>query len=521
MHNPTSIPSNRSRFAPFLARVLTPLAAVGLLIGVGCSSKSGPDAVATSAPVAAAPPPYTAADRELDAASFEYIWETIRDKHYDPTLGGINWQAVHDELKPRVDAATSRDQARGVMTELVHRLGKSHFNIVPAIAYADEDEGLEGVVTNDTAKPAGTSHDTGSGDASAADSKPAKPKRNTSGEGSTGLDLRIVDGQAMITDVLPDSAGARAGVKPGWLIASIDGSDIPARIQRMNDAFPESTSKPYYLAEAVLGSLGGSSGDTVAIEFVDGADQRLSKELTLAPVEGTRTKFGNLPALYVNTRSVRLPENVQYFKLNIFFDPPKVIGALTQSVKEAQANNVDGFIIDLRGNPGGIGAMAMGVAGWFVQTADSKLGTMTTRNGTVNFVVHPRFKGFTGPVAVLVDGMSGSTSEIFAAGMQDLKRARVFGTRTAGAALPSTFEILPNRDRFQYAIANYESVGGLVVEGNGVTPDQEVKLDRGSLLAGRDPVVDAAVAWIKSKPAAGMPESAGAGIGSATGETAR
>jgi len=83
--------------------------------------------------------------------------------------------------------------------------------------------------------------------------------------------------------------------------------------------------------------------------------------------------------------------------------------------------------------------------------------------------------------------------------MKDLGRARIFGTRTAGAALPSVFERLPNGDGFQYAIANYISEGGKPLEANGVVPDVEVKLTREALLAGHDPARDAAVDWIKSQ----------------------
>ena len=83
--------------------------------------------------------------------------------------------------------------------------------------------------------------------------------------------------------------------------------------------------------------------------------------------------------------------------------------------------------------------------------------------------------------------------------MKDLGRARIFGTRTAGAALPSVFERLPNGDGFQYAIASYISEGGKPLEGIGVIPDVEVPLSRDALLQGRDPVVEAALDWIRKK----------------------
>jgi carboxyl-terminal processing protease len=123
---------------------------------------------------------------------------------------------------------------------------------------------------------------------------------------------------------------------------------------------------------------------------------------------------------------------------------------------------------------------------------------MITRAGTLNFSIQPRRRPLTAPVAVLVDELSMSTSEILAGGLKDLKRARIFGTRTPGAALPSTIAVLPNGDRFQYAFGNYISTGGKRLEGAGVVPDVETPVTRALLLAGRDPAVEAAVGWIRS-----------------------
>jgi carboxyl-terminal processing protease len=83
--------------------------------------------------------------------------------------------------------------------------------------------------------------------------------------------------------------------------------------------------------------------------------------------------------------------------------------------------------------------------------------------------------------------------------MQDLKRARIFGTRTAGAALPSFIEKLPNGDGFQCATANYISEGGKPLEGIGVTPDVEAPPSRELLLRGQDAAVESAIHWIHHK----------------------
>jgi carboxyl-terminal processing protease len=180
----------------------------------------------------------------------------------------------------------------------------------------------------------------------------------------------------------------------------------------------------------------------------------------------------------------------------MFLDLVRVMNSFADAVQSCMT--CEGLVIDLRGNPGGIGGMAMGMAGWLIDKPDERLGTMYLRDATLNFVVNPRAQVFTGPVAILVDGSSASTSEIFAEGLKDLGRARIFGTKTAAAALPSIVERLPNGNGFQYATANYISAGGKPLEGLGVTPDVEVKLTREALLAGHDPVLDAALQWIRN-----------------------
>ena len=143
--------------------------------------------------------------------------------------------------------------------------------------------------------------------------------------------------------------------------------------------------------------------------------------------------------------------------------------------------------------------MGMGLAGWFVSEKNHYLGKMILRDTELKAIVFPRPDAYTGPVAILVDGLSGSTSEIFAGGLQDLGRARVFGSTTAGAALPSEIVKLPNGDGFQYVFADYISQGGEKLEGRGVIPDVPVSPTRDALLEGRDLVLEAAMDWIREQ----------------------
>src|SRR5206468_10280581 len=109
-----------------------------------------------------------------------------------------------------------------------------------------------------------------------------------------------------------------------------------------------------------------------------------------------------------------------------------------------------------------------------------------------------RVEPYAGPVAILVDGMTGSASECFAGGMQSLGRARVFGQTSMGQALPALFDKLPNGDGLIHAWGDFVTGTGVRIEGRGVSPDEPVDLTRPELLSGRDAPMDAALAWIDS-----------------------
>ena len=90
-------------------------------------------AAPTHAPAFQASLPATtqAADlRQLNLASLDVVWQTVRDNHFDPTLGGLDWDAVRDELRPKIEAATTVGEARAVLREMLARLKQTHFEIM-------------------------------------------------------------------------------------------------------------------------------------------------------------------------------------------------------------------------------------------------------------------------------------------------------------------------------------------------------------------------------------------------------
>jgi len=399
--------------------------------------------------------------RQLNVDSFEYVWKTIRDRHFDPTLGGLDWQAVHDELLPKVENAKSADEARSAIADMISRLHQSHFAIIPADVY----ENIEA--------PAG------------------KGDRG----GSTGLQVRVIDGKAIVTSVMPGSPAEKAGVRRGWEIRSVKGEEIPPLFPPIEKEFEKSPRKDFYLSYAVRTRMGGAIGDTVAAIFLDETDRPAGKTMILEEPKGKRVIFGNLPPFYLTFRTDTLRDGIGYFTFSCFFDPVTLMPAFGNAMQSFM--QAPGIIIDVRGNPGGIAGMGMGFAGWFVEEKNVAMGTIRTRSDTLKLVINPRARVYRGPVAILVDGLSGSSSEILAGGVQGLPRVRVFGSRTAGATLPSLVERLPNGDGFQYAFASYISRNGVELEGEGVRPDVEIRPTREALIEGRDPAIEAAVDWIR------------------------
>ncbi len=435
-----------------MGKKLAALLALGLVAGV--PARAGTDENAEA--------------HRLDVASFDRVWTTIRDKHFDPSLGGLDWDAVRAELRPKVEAAKTRDAARAVMQDLVSRLGQSHFAILPAEIY----DALGGA--------AGTG----------------------AGDGTTGLEVRVVDDRALVTRVDPGSPAADAGIRPGWVVTRVGDEDVATRIERVRAAFADGPYRAVAAVGAVTSMLAGAEHERRDLELLDGDDRAVKATLALAPAKGRKSQFGYLPPLHVWIETSRLDGDVGLIRFNMFLDPSSVMPEYDRAMRSFL--DAKGVVIDLRGNSGGLPMMAMGMAGWLVSSKQPFLGTLTTRDGALKIVVFPRARTFGGPVAVLVDGLSASCAEIFAGGLQDLGRARVFGSRTMGAALPSTIEKLPNGDGFQYAFADYVSRGGGRLEANGVRPDVEIVPTRAALLAGADPVLDAALAWIReeSKPKA-------------------
>ncbi len=409
-----------------------------------------------------APKPTSAPALNLEQRREVFLaaWKEIGEKHFDPKMNGVDWAAVRDTTAPKVDAARNDAELADVLQEMIRTLGQSHIGVGPP-----------------EEKPSGTR---------------SKPEA----QGTVGLHAGYVEGKLVVTRVEPGSPAEAAHLASGSEILAVD--DKPA--SKMFEDMPRTIGDrwqgvvPYVFDDAIRGPV----GERVRLETADAGGARHAFDLVRVEPKIPAFHFGLLGTIPVEFESRMLPGDVVYVRFT-----PCIVDA-GEEVERALREHKDarGAILDLRGNPGGVGGVAMAVARLFVDRP-VELGTMHTReNPEIRFFVHADDAPFRGPLVILVDGSSASTSEILAGGLQSVGRARIVGERSIGMALPSIGVELPHGWRLQTVTADFKLPNGKAVEGNGVAPDVAVATTLADLRARRDPALDAAVAELARAPTA-------------------
>lgn len=396
----------------------------------------------------------------LALQTFDAAWSIIDTTYYDPAFRGVDWKAVREELRPDAGRAATGDELRAVIRRMIARLGESHFAVLSQAADPEEQR---------------------FGDLS----------------GAPGFDVRPAGDALLVTRVDARSVAHHSGVRAGQLLTRIGATDVAALAAALPaDASPRLRDLELWRAASLR--LRGPAGSRFTAIF-DG-EPRVIERIT---EPGQTILLGNLPPmrLDVEASAVETPSGAEagVIRFNVWMagaDAP--VADAVHRFRSAR-----GIVLDLRGNPGGLAGMLQGISGHFFGERVA-LGTMKTRETSLTFFANPRLsrpdgtrvEPYAGPVAILVDGLTGSASECFAGGMQAAGRARVFGETTMGQALPASFTRLPNGDMLLHAIADFVTADGTRLEGRGVIPDEPVRVDAGTLAGGRDPVLAAALAWI-------------------------
>ncbi len=406
----------------------------------------------------ARPDPKAVAWETLRYETFETVWQTVNDVYFDPTFGGVDWAATREAYRQKLDTARDIAQLRALLGHMLAELRKTHFAVVPR----------EGAVFN-----------------------PSERVR----VGSAGAELTTLANRPAIASVRAGSSAAQAGLRAGDVVVSVNGNPLDPAANALAKAGFSPARISTYLSGYVDSFLTSAVGNAVTLGVVRAGGGREEVKITCGPTPGQWSEpIGYFPSMPIRVDTHRDGDDVAVIKFNIFVPPVmRQIRAFMRTVGPGM-----GLVIDLRGNGGGITLMAAGICG-LLYPGETSLGTMHTRDSSFELEVYPAAHLFDGPVAILVDARSASTSEMFAAGMRDLGRARIFGERSPGMALPSLYKVLPTGDLFQYALADFTTPRGVALEGIGIEPDVVVAPTSFDLAGGRDPVLEAAEAWIRGQ----------------------
>jgi carboxyl-terminal processing protease len=416
--------------------------------------------------------------------TFQIVWQTVNDENFDPTFGGIDWTTVRARYAPRVARITTDQELYILLQQMLNEIPQSHFAIIPPdyIPRIKPRRKLAGKVEGKETDASGMLDYE---EESEGDNEIATQMLN-----GIGVDLRILNGQVVITQVAQDGAAAKAGLRPGFVIKSVDfmslenipaGADISPLLQMR-------------LRQRILVDyLGGEPGTDAHLTYLDEENREHEIVIKRERLKGTLSpSVGNLPPLYTELETKRLADKIGYIRFTIF--TPQLAEKICGAVKSMR--DAPGLIVDLRGNPGGVMGMASGIVG-LLTNKTGLIGVIKTRSGQLPIPTFPQKSSYAGPLVVLIDRLSGSTAEVMAAALQESGRALVVGERSAGQVLGANIIRLPTGALFEYARAGFKTSSGTNLEGKGVKPDVEKKLDRNSLLKGEDGQLQEAIRQIE------------------------
>ena len=362
--------------------------------------------------LSAAPPP---AD---PSRVFDQVWNAVERRYWDPSLHGVDWDAARERFRVQALAAPDSAALYAVLNRMLGLLHDSHVFAIPPNEVRYE-----------------ASRDAGEAQA------------------SFGFASYEQEGSWLVYAVTPDSPAARAGVRPGWRLVSIDGRPVDV------DRHP-------------------TVGQRSRLVFHDVGGQP-------RPLELVATSVAPSP----NVRTRMLAGGVLVITLDGFGgrDDRRIANALHDGPEPSAV------ILDLRDNDGGEEEAAARVAGLFFAEKHTLLRRIDHHHEDKVPIEGAGGHSFTGPMAVLVGPRSASAAEAMAALLDETGRAASVGERTAGALTGASIEPLADGGQLSLADFDVRTPGGRRIEGVGFTPAHIVRTTPAEMAAGRDPVLAAAL----------------------------
>ncbi|HKX30930.1 MAG TPA: S41 family peptidase [Blastocatellia bacterium] len=393
----------------------------------------------------AAPTPsesFPALVREDKLRLFDQVWRAINDNYYDRNFNGVDWRIQRDNYRRQAESAASSTELYHVLRQMIGKLGDAHTRIY------SPDDGF------DRFRPSGT---------------------------TVGVVVRRVESKAVVSWVDPNSDAYRLGIRPGFTVSEVNGQPVEKALEQIRAEFVDSSTPVALELQSFDRLFSGPRDTTVAVTFIDSDGESKPITLTRRFVEFQRRVMAR-----------QMPYHMGYIELTGF--GPEIEKEFDYAMQYMQ--DTRGLILDLRNNGGGFVTTVAQVASYFFDD-ETDLGEFITRQGRSTRRHTQKLRTvYREPLIVLVSSRSASGSEIFAAAMQERKRALILGTgsTTCGCLLGVSRTLrLFDGGKLNISDTDFRTSQGRRIEGIGIKPDFMIDLRSADLLAGRDRALESAV----------------------------
>jgi len=443
------------------------------LLLVSCTPRM-PDQAASATPTAAArptasrtrtlaPPPTPAPSRTpfadrltsgttVDAETlarhqriFEQLWNTLDAQYVYPDFNGVDWDATYEEIKASVDAGMSDEDFWRIMSEMIGRLDDGHSRFLTPTEAREQDSQMEGSLAY----------------------------------GGIGIEAgeQIEKRQAVIYDVFRGGPAEESGLRPHDVILSIDG--LPAVGPGGASNMDRIRGAPGTPVTLVVKSPGEAPREVTLIRRrVSGAQMVTGRLLSEAP--GDRFGYMFVPNLWEQSIAPSARQTL--------------IGLMT-------GGPLDGLIIDMRTNGGGLSTNLLALLGFFTE---GNQGEFVSRDGARRLVVSadPIGNSQEVPIVVLTGEASHSYAEVFSGVLREAGRARLVGQTTQGNIETIYGYNFEDGSRAWIARETFVPPSGDDWERTGLIPNVIVDVDWDEFTAEKDPAIAAALELLA--PSAGV-----------------
>jgi len=401
-------------------------------IGISRASRDDPSLVST-------------ATLEGRLAVFDDVWETIRERYYDPKFHGIDWQTKRSAFRSVAARASGTHEFYDVLRQMIASLKDAHTRVY------SPDEKFDWW----------------------------KPRFVT-----VGLTTRVVEGVPTVIQIEPGSAAARTDIRQGDVIVSID--DLPVAdfvSQRLATSGLTHDSDARYRTIAAL--FEGPAGSFVKVTWSNRNGKQKSAVLQ---------RYWNQRLLgFSNQRKGKIALlRIDAFTQSVALDFSKSLPEVLEGA--------EGIVLDLRSNGGGDAEAMADVASLFFEDGIN-LGRFADRSGA-SFELQTfskrlwRIHGLSPiklPLVILTSENTSSAAEILVAALQNKRRGRVIGTETCGCVLAiRNRHALPDGGVLDVSEFDYRTAAGVRLEGLGIKPDEISPLRRADLYSRRDAALELA-----------------------------